>query len=261
MNEPPARNNDRARRWKARQEAFAIYAAKKHIPLDGAFELTPRCNLRCKMCYIRLDADRAKELGQELSADQWTELGKQTVSAGTLKLLLTGGEPMIRKDFTDIYGELSKMGFLITLNTNATMLTPELFKLLKKCPPTETNVTIYGASPETYEKVCGNPGAFDAAMRGLEQLSEISTKLEVRTTFIKDNFDELNKIRELSRKYTKRYAMDITIYKPVRGASSDAENCRMSPRQIFELTEANFRYYQKLSDKLGDLENEEEMTN
>lgn len=240
-------NNEIARKWESSEMTLAGYAAQRHVPLGGTFELTARCNLKCKMCYIRLDKAQIDLIGREKTADEWITLGKEAIQAGTLNLLITGGEPLLRPDFAEIYSALTMMGFIITLNTNATLINSEILKLFKKYPPTATNVTLYGATPETYESICGNAEAFYAAIQGLEMLTEVPTVLEVRTTFIKDNKHELNALREIANKFTKSFAINTTVNKAVRGACSDVENCRLTPAQMFDLAEENAEYYRLMN--------------
>ncbi|HEY8499074.1 MAG TPA: radical SAM protein [Clostridia bacterium] len=93
--------------WEKTEKTLAAKAAEKHIPLGGAFELTPRCNLRCKMCYIRMDKRQMDQIGHERTAKEWIALAKEAIEAGTLNLLITGGEPLIRDDFEEIYTAIS----------------------------------------------------------------------------------------------------------------------------------------------------------
>ena len=98
-------------------------ANKLNIPIHGIFELTSRCNFNCKMCYI----NHSKEIkDKELTINQWLEIGKKAKNNGTLFLLLTGGETMIRDDFIELYQELAKMGFRIVINTNGSLLTKDI---------------------------------------------------------------------------------------------------------------------------------------
>ena len=131
-------------------QAMLENARRSHIPYKGTFELTPRCSLKCKMCYMRLDPPQIKEQGRELTAEEWIRLGQMAFEAGTLDLLLTGGEPMLRPDFPQIYTALTDMGFLLRLYTNATLITPEIMDLLRERPPQAMEITLYGASEETY---------------------------------------------------------------------------------------------------------------
>jgi radical SAM protein with 4Fe4S-binding SPASM domain len=173
-------------------------------------------------------------------------LAKDAYAAGTLTLLITGGEPLLREDFPEIYSALSQMGFIITLYTNATLITPEIIRLFSRYPPTATAVTVYGSSPETYGKICGDGGAFEKMLHGLELLKTVPTELEIRTTFIKDNKDELDSIRSLANRFTNRYAINLEVYKPPRGATSDVTGCRLSPAEITALKRANVSYYDNL---------------
>lgn len=240
-------NNRLAKLWAGAEITLAAHAAQRHVPLGGTFELTSRCNLRCKMCYIRLDKSQMELLGREKTAKEWIALAKDAAEAGTLNLLITGGEPLIREDFEEIYIALSTMGFIITLNTNATLMTPDLFKMFKKYPPTATNVTLYGASSQTYETICGSPDGFQKTLNGLDMLSKVPTKLEVRSTFIKDNRHELEELRAIANSYTKRFAINVMVNKAVRGAETDVENCRLTPLQMFDITEANADYYKTIN--------------
>ncbi|WP_242871543.1 radical SAM protein [Dehalobacter sp. TeCB1] len=241
------KNNELSRKWESSEITLAGYAAQRHVPLGGTFELTARCNLKCKMCYIRLNKVQMELIGREKTAAEWIALAKEAAQAGTLNLLLTGGEPLLREDFGEIYSALTMMGFIITLNTNATLINSKLIKLFKKYPPTATNVTLYGASPETYQSICGSPDAFQNTIRGLEMLAEVPTVLEVRTTFVQDNRHELNEIRAIANRYTKRFAINTTVNKAIRGVSKDVESCRLTPAQIFDLSEANAAYYRALN--------------
>ncbi|NLB79507.1 MAG: radical SAM protein [Clostridiaceae bacterium] len=241
-------NNQLAKEWESSEMTLAAHAARRHVPLGGTFELTPRCNLRCKMCYVRLDRSQMDRIGRELTTSEWIALAKDAADAGTLNLLITGGEPLLRDDFAQIYTALANMGFVITLNTNATLMNPELFKLFKKYPPTATNVTLYGASPETYEKISGNADGFHQTLRGLDMLSEVPTVLEVRTTFIKDNMNELDELREIANRYTKTFAINVNVFKPIRGASRDVESSRLSAAQTFEVSNLNEEYYKKFAE-------------
>ena len=241
-------NNLKAEAWDATVSTFAAHAARIHMPLSVAFELTARCNLKCKMCYVAMDASQMQRKGRELTAAEWIGFSRQTADAGTLYLLITGGEPLLRQDFTEIYTELCQMGFIITLNTNATLMNDHYFNLFSKYPPTAVAVTLYGASPDTYKKVCGSAAGFDATIRGLEMFSNIPTNLEVRTTFIKDNMNELEQVRAISKRFTKRFGINPLVFKSNRNVSSDVENCRLTPSQCMEIETANRNYYANLDE-------------
>ena len=104
------------------KQVLTARAAGKKVPISGAFELTPRCNFRCKMCYVRLDPEQMAPIGRERTAAQWLQLGRQAREAGLVFLLLTGGEPFLRPDFEEIYTGLTELGLSISINTNGSLL-------------------------------------------------------------------------------------------------------------------------------------------
>ena len=203
-------------------------------PLNGTFELTARCNLSCKMCLIRIDCEKMKELGgRERTTNEWIHIAHEVWEAGTLGLLLTGGEPMLRPDFTKIYKTVAGMGFIITLYTNATLITQEIMEVLKEYPPHRIGITVYGASPETYEKVTGNSSAYDKMRNGVEQLKQLPSKLTIRSTIIKDNLKDLEAISAWAFGLGPEVEFNISriVTKPVRGGIADVESCRLTPEQ------------------------------
>ena len=128
------------------KQVLTARAAGKKVPISGAFELTPRCNFRCKMCYVRLDPEQMAPIGRERTAAQWLQLGRQAREAGLVFLLLTGGEPFLRPDFEEIYTGLTELGLSISINTNGSLLDGRLRALFRRLPPAVVNVTIYGGS-------------------------------------------------------------------------------------------------------------------
>ena len=111
-------------------------------PVNATLELTLRCNMKCKMCMFRHSSSENAALeARELTAAQWVDMARQLWDAGALNLLITGGEPMLRKDFLDIYTGIYRMGFLTTLYTNATLLTEEILETLRKYPPHRIGIT------------------------------------------------------------------------------------------------------------------------
>ena len=76
-------------------------ASRLNIPLSGTFELTPVCNMACRMCYVRMTKAQQEALHPLRTAEEWLELGKTAKDRGVLYLLLTGGEPFLRPDFRE----------------------------------------------------------------------------------------------------------------------------------------------------------------
>ena len=98
------------------------YAKEHKIPVALTLELTPFCNFSCVMCYVRLSEKQARVYGSMMTAEQILDIAEQAKECGTIYLCLTGGEPLSRPDFWDIYKELNKMGFVISLLSNGSLI-------------------------------------------------------------------------------------------------------------------------------------------
>lgn len=218
----------------------------KRIPLNGTFELTGRCNLSCKMCLVRVDQKRIRELKlRERTADEWINMAEQASKAGTLGLLLTGGEAMLRPDFCEIYEAIAQMGFLLTVYTNATIVTDKVMDVFCKYPPHKIGVTMYGASNDTYERLCGCADGYNRFVDGVEKLSSLPSLFETRTTIVKDNRNDLEAMQRFTKeKFGEDKILQISrfVTKSIRGGVADAEECRLSPEENIKLI------YRDLSD-------------
>lgn len=191
-------------------------AAQKLLPAAGTLELTARCNLSCKMCYIHnitCDKFLAKE---ELSTDQWIEIMDQIQSAGTLPLLLTGGEPLLRPDFSRIYLEAVKRGFLISINTNGTLLTEEHFALFARHKPLRMNISIYGMCSETYRELCGNGEAYEKVISNIRRLRELGGTVKINFSCTPYNRQDLPKVQEFAKEIGSIIHCVSYMFPPVR---------------------------------------------
>jgi radical SAM protein with 4Fe4S-binding SPASM domain len=136
-------------------------------------ELTERCNNDCVHCSVNRPAGDREAREKEWGAESWKKLLGEAAALGCLVVRLTGGEPLLRDDFEEIYVHARRLGLRVMIFTNATLMTPGLARLLKDTPPLEAvEVSVYGMKRETYEAVTRAPGSFDAFRRGLGLLRE-----------------------------------------------------------------------------------------
>ena len=195
--------------------------AAKHVPVSGTFELTARCNLSCRMCYIHMSPQQQCACGTELSAAQWLEIGRQAVDAGMIYLLITGGEPLLRPDFTEIYEGMVKMGVKISINTNGTLITPEIMECFRKYPPEMVNVSLYGASSDTYRSLCGAASGYEKAMHGIAQLKDAGIRLNINTTFTSCNESDLEALTQFAKSNDLFIRTAAYIYPKVRNGREE----------------------------------------
>lgn len=218
--------------------------AAQGIPVSGVFELTPRCNLRCKMCYVRLTPAQMAPIGRELTREEWLSLARGAREAGMTFLLITGGEPTLRPDFPEIYEELAQMGFSISINTNGTLLTPRIRELWHRLPPAMVNVTLYGTCREDYDALCGEPEAFDRVSEGLRWLKQEGILLHLNTTIAPENAERWLSLEEYARSLELELRMTVYCFPPSR--QSECGQCvpfrRITAEQAAELMVRDILY-------------------
>jgi radical SAM protein with 4Fe4S-binding SPASM domain len=206
-------------------------------------EITARCNNNCRHCYINLPADDAKAKSKELSFKQIKDIVDQAVSLGALWCLITGGEPLLRKDFFDIYLYIKKKGLLVSVFTNAALITKEHIRFFRKHPPRDMEVTVYGTTRKTYELVTRKDGSFDAFTRGLKLLLEGGIKVRFKAMALRSNVDELPEIAEFCRARTKDYfRFDPFLQLRLDGDAAKNRQIqleRLSPEQIVAIEKSD----------------------
>jgi radical SAM protein with 4Fe4S-binding SPASM domain len=175
---------------------FHQQAAAQRVPISGTVEVTRRCNLTCIHCYNNLPSSDQKARRDELTYDEHCQVLDEITDAGCLWLLYTGGEPFIRKDFLDIYTYAKQKGLLITVFTNGTLITPNIADYLVQWRPFSIEITLYGQTRETYERVTGISGSYERCMRGIRLLKERGLPLKLKTMAIKPNIHELWEMKQ-----------------------------------------------------------------
>mgnify|MGYP005773216537 CR=1 FL=1 len=157
------------------------------IPISGTFELTPRCNFNCRMCYVHLKEEDIPHYGKEMTAKEWIRIAYEAKEAGTTWLCITGGEPLMHPEFETIWKELCQMGFFITLQTNASLVRGNKAKLLERYPPRSAKITLYGSNDEVYEQVCRVRNGFKSVDKGIQNLLEMKIPVKLISTVIRQN--------------------------------------------------------------------------
>jgi len=206
----------------------------ERIPFLGSLELTFRCNLRCVHCYCNVPAHDSHALLKELKTDEIFRILDEVAEAGCFWLLLTGGEVLLRKDFLDIYTYAKKKGFLITLFTNGTLLTPDIADYLAEWPPFVVEMTLYGATQATHEKITRVPGSFDRCKKGIELLLDRRVPLALKTMVMTLNCDELPEIKAYAEAVGVRFRFD-PLLNPRLDGSKEPCRFRLSPHAVLKL--------------------------
>ena len=231
---------------RAVQPPFSQYlmnkATRRKIPLSGTFELSPLCNFSCRMCYVR---QTQKEIDASprpiLKLEQWLEIAEQARKEGMLYLLLTGGEPFLWPDFWALYEKLISMGFLISINTNGSLIDENAVERLKKFPPTHVNITLYGASDDTYFALCQRRGMFSRVKHAISLLQDAGIQVKLNCSLTPYNVKDLEEMVRFAE--NRKLILDASSYMlpPVRRRPDMVgQNDRLTPG---EAAWYRLRYY------------------
>jgi radical SAM protein with 4Fe4S-binding SPASM domain len=164
---------------------------RERVALEATIEITRRCPLTCAHCYNNLPMDDQQARRTELSYEEHCRILDEITDAGCLWLLYSGGEIFARRDFLDIYTYAKKKGLLITLFTNGTMITPKIADHLIEWRPFSIEITLYGRTKETYERLTGIPGSYEKCMRGIELLKARGLPLKLKSVAVSINKHEI----------------------------------------------------------------------
>lgn len=198
-------------RWSALQFLMMKRTRAAKTPSHCTFELTPRCTLSCVMCYV---IDEAKsDIGySELRTEQWIHLIREAIELGVESITLTGGEPLIRSDFLEIYDAAYNAGLRITIMSNGTLFNDEIISHLLRKPPHQICITLYGISENTYEIQCHNAKGFHAAIDSIIRIKESGLPLVLQTTMTKYNEKDIPEIVRFAERYSIPYRYNGNLF-------------------------------------------------
>jgi radical SAM protein with 4Fe4S-binding SPASM domain len=222
----------------------------RRAPFSFDLEITARCNNDCRHCYINLPASDGTARAQELTPEEIGHLADRAVALGAVWCLITGGEPLLRPDFSEIFLTLKRKGLLVSVFTNACLVTDEHVALFRRYPPRDIEVSVYGATKETYEAVTRRPGSFTAFVRGLERLQSSGVRVRLKAMALRSNVHEMADIGRFCRERTKDFfRFDPLLHlrfdgNPLRNEEIRSE--RLSPEQIVALERADPERFQAL---------------
>lgn len=207
-------------------------AAAAGIPLSGTFELTPCCNLSCKMCYVRKPRQEVEAEGGLMTAGRWICLAEKARDMGMLYLLLTGGEPLTHPEFREIYTACRNMGLVVSINTNGTLMDDDMLDFLAANPPAKVNMSLYGASRGTYAGLCGMPDAYDRAIYALKGMKSRNLTVKLNYSVTRYNCGDMTEIIWLARENDVNIQVATYMFPPLRRDGSQVgRNDRMSPEE------------------------------
>lgn len=227
-----------------------MHNKKRRFPLTGQIELTYRCNLNCIHCYCKGSEDKDREL----STRDWKKILDVIQKEGCIWLILTGGDPIIRDDFLEIYSYARKKGFIISLFTNGLGLRKKIIDYLAQFPPYAIEITLNGMTPDTYEAITQIEGSFSRVIRNIKILAEKELPLLLKTNCLKQNKQQIGRIKAFSETLLGKpsenkhcYKYDLMIYPRLNGDKTPCQY-RLSFREMLEVRKQDpdiWREYQE----------------
>jgi len=235
-------NLDRFPLWeKMKDRGYLCYAS---------MEFTERCNNNCVHCYINLPADDEEAKKKEITFEEIRAIVDEAAEMGCLSWRLTGGEPLLREDFSDVYLYLKKKGIRITIFTNATLINSEIASLFKKFPPQNLEVTMYGLSQKTYEAVTRCPGSFNAFRQGINLLKENHIPFTLKTAALPQNFYEIKEMRDFAQSLTGQplgVVLQLNLGSKFNGGRErdHIEKLRLPPGKVIQVLKQDEKRYKR----------------
>lgn len=219
-------------KMKSMEERLIAKADLTKSPISAVLELLPLCNMNCAMCYVRLSREEMESKGRLRTAEEWIELAKEMQQEGVLFVLLTGGEPLLYPDFKKVYLALQEMGMIVSVNTNGTLIDDDWVKFFSKNKPKKMNITIYGGSEDTYERLCHYRGGYQKTLGAIEQLTENAVDVRINCTVTRENCSEVESITRWAKERELPIVID-TYMIPVKRERTKpfAQQSRLIPKE------------------------------
>lgn len=226
-----------------------LHNKKEHHPLSGQIELTYRCSLNCIHCYCKGSEDRSKELTMK----EWKKILDEIQKEGCIYLTLTGGDPLIREDFLELYSYAKEKGFILTIFTSGQTLTKKVLDYFTKSPPFSIEITLNGITKSTYEVITQVKDSFAKVKQAIKNIKKRNLPLILKSNCLKQNKHEIYKIKSfvdttLGKKEGKFYfRYDPMIHSRLDGDKTPCQY-RLSSEEIVEVKKKDpdiWQEYQK----------------
>ncbi|MGM0470346.1 MAG: radical SAM/SPASM domain-containing protein [Promethearchaeati archaeon] len=221
------------------------------IPNEGRLDLTYRCNNNCLHCWLKIEKNSLQEI-KELSFYEIKSIFFEAKQLGCTKWAISGGEPMIRSDFIEIFDFISKNAKSYSLNTNGTLINREIALLMKK--KGKKMISIYGATSDVHDSITQHPGSFEATMNGIRILKEVGAGFTVQIVPMKSNYHQMEKMISLAKYLSPHYKMGASwLYLSAdqnQAKNKEIRKQRLSPKHMIQIDNPDM-FYEDVAAKIN----------
>ncbi len=223
-------------------------------------ELIPLCNFSCPFCYARLSPKQLEERGERvLRFEDWKPIIDGLAEMNVFDISFSGGECTLHPDFEKIYRYAYEKNFNVSIITNGSNITDSILEMFCECPPKSVTITMYGGSPESYQKVCGNADFYERVIINVKKLSNKKINFKLQSTISKDNLEDMEPISKFAEEFDVPYITNMD-YISFRSCDSDKiENNVVNKKVYIEFTEKALRHTTEMIEsvhKTGKSDNE-----
>lgn len=230
---------------------YLEFKARDYLtPYNGQFELTPYCNLDCKMCYVHLNSIQTGS-NQLLSVETWKALMSQAIDNGMIKARISGGECLTYSGFEEIYLFLKLRGIRVSVLTNGLLLDQEKIDFFKTYIPEKIQISLYGSSDDVYENVTGKR-AFSIVLNNIKNAKKEQLPVSIAITPSKYNKEDLKNIIDLVEELDLNYDINSNIFQPRLETGRAHDNHDIDLDSYIDL----YKYRYKLKNKVEPIPND-----
>jgi radical SAM protein with 4Fe4S-binding SPASM domain len=170
-------------------------ASEKFVPLVLSWNVTRKCNLKCPHCYINATT---QQLENELTTDEAKKLIDQICEVSRPLLILSGGEPLLRKDIYELVRYGVAKGLKMGLGSNGSLIDATAAKRLKEAGIETVSISLDSHIPEQHDEFRGVKGSWEKAVRAIKALRENGVMVQVNTTVTQQNYNQIDDIMSLA---------------------------------------------------------------
>lgn len=163
------------------------------------FYITDGCNLRCKHCWIQPKFTGSAKSCNYISLELFKSIIGEAKPLGLKSVKLTGGEPLIHPEITGMLRFIKDEGLGLTVETNGTVATGEICRLIAACKNPFVSVSVDGADAAVHEKIRGVEGCFGDAVSGIRALAEAGLKPQVIMTLMAENREQIPPLIDMAK--------------------------------------------------------------